>query len=186
MAHKIPRCIEWVTSIHSARAGRHPRHRHQPPRPHRVPGRRPRRDRDRGAWAGCTINVRDELKRTWARETRLERQEKGLEGHYAAAHRQVRESQRIKKRDVQLIEMGHWSNGVVEYWVLTHHSMTPTLRSGTMRRRSDCSDGSAEARLLTQRGDIGYCLPKCHCLAVKRTPLVAPRGGRLANGIRRE
>ena len=26
------------------------------------------------------VNIRDDLKRTWARETRLQRQEKGLEG----------------------------------------------------------------------------------------------------------
>ena len=29
---------------------------------------------------GLRINIRDELKRTWARETRLQRQERGLEG----------------------------------------------------------------------------------------------------------
>ena len=33
MAHKIPRCIEWVTLDPHARARRHPRHRHQPSRP---------------------------------------------------------------------------------------------------------------------------------------------------------
>src|SRR5712692_3923871 len=43
MAHKIPRCIEWVTSIHTLEPG-------------------------------------DVLKRTWSRETRLDRQEKGQEG----------------------------------------------------------------------------------------------------------
>jgi hypothetical protein len=38
------------------------------------------------AWLECegmdrlAITVRDELKRTWARETRLEREQKGLEG----------------------------------------------------------------------------------------------------------
>jgi hypothetical protein len=40
-----------------------------------------------------TIKVRDDLKRTWARETRLEREEKGLKGYtpqlsgkYAGTH----------------------------------------------------------------------------------------------------
>ena len=33
------------------------------------------------------INVRDDLKRTWARETRLDRQEKRPRGHDAAADR---------------------------------------------------------------------------------------------------
>ena len=28
-----------------------------------------------------TVKVRDELKRTWARETRLEREQKGLKGY---------------------------------------------------------------------------------------------------------
>ena len=36
------------------------------------------------------INVRDELKRTWARETRLDRRTEGLERHDAAADRQIR------------------------------------------------------------------------------------------------
>ena len=36
------------------------------------------------------VNVRDELKRTWARETRLDRQEQEARRHDAAAHRQAR------------------------------------------------------------------------------------------------
>ena len=40
--------------------------------------------------ASLTVKVRDELKRTWARETRLEREQKGLEGHDAAIDRKIR------------------------------------------------------------------------------------------------
>jgi len=79
MAHKIPRCIEWVTSIHAMEPGdilaTGTNHR----------GLSGFQDGDKIELEveGCgrlTINVRDELKRTWSRETRLERQNKKLEG----------------------------------------------------------------------------------------------------------
>jgi 2-keto-4-pentenoate hydratase/2-oxohepta-3-ene-1,7-dioic acid hydratase in catechol pathway len=79
MAHKIPRCIEWVTSIHALEAGdilaTGTNHR----------GLNPFMDGDKveletEGLGRLTISVRDDLKRTWARETRLQRQEKGLEG----------------------------------------------------------------------------------------------------------
>jgi 2-keto-4-pentenoate hydratase/2-oxohepta-3-ene-1,7-dioic acid hydratase in catechol pathway len=79
MAHKIPRCVEWVTSIHALEAGdilaTGTNHR----------GLNPFMDGDKieletEGLGRLTINVRDDLKRTWARETRLQRQEKGLEG----------------------------------------------------------------------------------------------------------
>jgi 2-keto-4-pentenoate hydratase/2-oxohepta-3-ene-1,7-dioic acid hydratase in catechol pathway len=79
MAHKIPRCIEWVTSIHTMEPGdilaTGTNHR----------GLSGFQDGDKIELEceGCgrlTIKVRDELKRTWSRETRLERQQKGLEG----------------------------------------------------------------------------------------------------------
>ncbi len=79
MAHDIARCIEWVTSIHTLEPGdilatgtNH---------------------RGLSAFQGGDVveleteglgrlrfNVRDDLGRTWARETRSERQEQGLEG----------------------------------------------------------------------------------------------------------
>jgi hypothetical protein len=79
MAHKIPRCIEWVTSIHTLEpgdvlaTGTNPR------------GLNPFHDGDKveievEGLGRLRFNVRDDLKRTWARETRLQRQEKGLEG----------------------------------------------------------------------------------------------------------
>ena len=89
MAHKIPRCIEWVTSIHTLEPGdilaTGTNHR----------GLNAFQDGDMveletEGLGRLRFNVRDDLKRTWARETRLERQEKKLEGHDAAAHRQVR------------------------------------------------------------------------------------------------
>ncbi len=79
MAHKIPRCIEWVSSIHTLEPGdvlaTGTNHR----------GLNPFHDGDLveleiERLGRLRIKVRDDLKRTWARETRLMRQEKKLEG----------------------------------------------------------------------------------------------------------
>jgi 2-keto-4-pentenoate hydratase/2-oxohepta-3-ene-1,7-dioic acid hydratase in catechol pathway len=79
MAHKIPRCIEWVTSIHALEPGDvlalGTNHR----------GLNPFQDGDlveleTEPLGRLHVKIRDDLKRTWARETRLQRQEKGLEG----------------------------------------------------------------------------------------------------------
>jgi 2-keto-4-pentenoate hydratase/2-oxohepta-3-ene-1,7-dioic acid hydratase in catechol pathway len=79
MAHKIPRCIEWVTSIHALEPGdilaTGTNHR----------GLSAFQDGDKielevEGLGRLHINVRDDLKRTWARETRLERTEKKFEG----------------------------------------------------------------------------------------------------------
>jgi 2-keto-4-pentenoate hydratase/2-oxohepta-3-ene-1,7-dioic acid hydratase in catechol pathway len=79
MAHKIPRCIEWVTSIHTLEPGdvlaTGTNHR----------GLSAFMDGDRieletEGLGKLQFNVRDDLKRTWSRETRLDRQEKGQEG----------------------------------------------------------------------------------------------------------
>ncbi|MGH7374423.1 MAG: fumarylacetoacetate hydrolase family protein [Candidatus Rokuibacteriota bacterium] len=79
MAHKIPRCIEWVTSIHTLEPGdvlaTGTNHR----------GLSGFQDGDRieletEGLGALRINVQDVLKRTWSRETRLDRQEKGQEG----------------------------------------------------------------------------------------------------------
>jgi 2-keto-4-pentenoate hydratase/2-oxohepta-3-ene-1,7-dioic acid hydratase in catechol pathway len=76
MAHKIPRCIEWVSSIHTMEPGdilaTGTNHR----------GLNAFHDGDTVELEveGCgklTIKVRDDQKRTWTRETRLERQNKG-------------------------------------------------------------------------------------------------------------
>jgi 2-keto-4-pentenoate hydratase/2-oxohepta-3-ene-1,7-dioic acid hydratase in catechol pathway len=79
MAHKIPRCIEWVTSIHTLDPGD-------------VVATGTNHRGLSGFQNGDVIeievekvgrlrfNVRDDLKRTWARETRLDRQQKGQEG----------------------------------------------------------------------------------------------------------
>ncbi len=79
MAHKIPRCIEWVTSIHALEPGdvlaTGTNHR----------GLSAFQDGDvievetQGLGA-LRFNIRDALKRTWHRETRLDRQQKGQEG----------------------------------------------------------------------------------------------------------
>jgi 2-keto-4-pentenoate hydratase/2-oxohepta-3-ene-1,7-dioic acid hydratase in catechol pathway len=79
MAHKIPRCIEWVTSIHTLMPGdilaTGTNHR----------GLNPFMDGDKIELTceGCGtlhITVKDDLKRTWARITRLKHKESGGEG----------------------------------------------------------------------------------------------------------
>jgi len=79
MAYKIPRCIEWVSSIHTLEPGdvlaTGTNHR----------GLSSFQDGDRieletEGLGRLLIHVRDDLKRTWSRETRLDRQNKGHEG----------------------------------------------------------------------------------------------------------
>jgi len=79
MAHKIPRCIEWVSSIHALEPGAllatGTNHR----------GLNPFQDGDRvevevEGLGRLGFKVKDDLKRTWARETRLDRMNKKLEG----------------------------------------------------------------------------------------------------------
>ena len=79
MAHKIPRCIEWVTSIHTLEPGdvlaTGTNHR----------GLSAFQDGDQieletDGLGRLRFTVRDDLKRTWDRETRLDRQQKKLEG----------------------------------------------------------------------------------------------------------
>ena len=79
MANKIPECIEWISSIHTLEPGdiiatgtNHG-------------GLNPFQDGDSiemeiDGLGKLTIKVRDDLKRTWARETRSERKQQGLEG----------------------------------------------------------------------------------------------------------
>jgi 2-keto-4-pentenoate hydratase/2-oxohepta-3-ene-1,7-dioic acid hydratase in catechol pathway len=79
MAHKIPRCIEWVSSIHPLEAGDilalGTNHR----------GLNPFQDGDlieieTEPLGRLHVRIRDDHKRTWARETRLQRHDKGLDG----------------------------------------------------------------------------------------------------------
>src|SRR5262249_15103337 len=79
MAHKIPRCIEWITSIHTL----HPGDILATGTNHR--GLNPFMDGDNIdlTCEGCGtlhIAVRDDLKRTWARITRLQHKQSGAEG----------------------------------------------------------------------------------------------------------
>jgi len=79
MAHKIPRCIEWVSGIHTLEPGdvlatgtNHG-------------GLSALQDGDRieletEGLGRLRVRVRDNLKRSWTRETRRERQQRGLEG----------------------------------------------------------------------------------------------------------
>jgi 2-keto-4-pentenoate hydratase/2-oxohepta-3-ene-1,7-dioic acid hydratase in catechol pathway len=79
MAHKIPRCIEWASSIHTLMPGdilaTGTNHR----------GLSAFQDGDiveleTEGMGRLRFNVRDGLKRTWSRDTRLEHAEKGIEG----------------------------------------------------------------------------------------------------------
>jgi len=81
MAHNIPRCIEWVSSIHTLEPGdilaTGTNHR----------GLSSFQDGDAvelevEGMGRLKFNVRDDLKRTWARDTRLEHTEKGLPGRF--------------------------------------------------------------------------------------------------------
>ncbi len=83
MAHKIPRCIEWVSSIHRLDPGdllaTGTNHR----------GLSSLQDGDRveietEGLGRLSIQVRDDLRRRWARLTRLEHREQGGEGPYTA------------------------------------------------------------------------------------------------------
>jgi 2-keto-4-pentenoate hydratase/2-oxohepta-3-ene-1,7-dioic acid hydratase in catechol pathway len=79
MAHKIPRCIEWVTSIHTLEPG-----------DILATGTNHRGlsafmngdviELETERLGRLVFNVRDDLKRTWSRETRLDRQQKSQEG----------------------------------------------------------------------------------------------------------
>ncbi len=79
MAHNIPRCIEWISSIHTLEPGdivaTGTNHR----------GLSGFQDGDKielevEKCGKLTFNVKDDLKRTWGRETRLDRANKKLEG----------------------------------------------------------------------------------------------------------
>ena len=79
MAHKIPRCISWLSSIHPLRPGdivaTGTNHR----------GLNAFQNGDvveleAEGLGKLTVHVRDDLERTWSRDTRLEHAEKGLEG----------------------------------------------------------------------------------------------------------
>jgi len=81
MAHDIPRCIEWVSSIHPLAPGdilaTGTNHR----------GLSSFMDGDEielecEGMGRLSFFIRDDLKRTWARDSRLEHHEKGLEGRH--------------------------------------------------------------------------------------------------------
>jgi 2-keto-4-pentenoate hydratase/2-oxohepta-3-ene-1,7-dioic acid hydratase in catechol pathway len=81
MAHRIPRCIEWLSSIHTLEPGylvaTGTNHR----------GLNAFHDGDKvelevAGMGRLHFGVRDDLKRTWGRDTRLEHKKKGLEGAF--------------------------------------------------------------------------------------------------------
>ena len=79
MAHQIPRCIEWVSSIHTL----HPGDILATGTNHR--GLSAFQDGDlieleTEGMGRLQFEIRDDLKRTWSRDTRLEHTEKGLPG----------------------------------------------------------------------------------------------------------
>src|SRR6058998_3073222 len=79
MAHRIPRCIEWVSSIHTLEPGdvlaTGTNHRGLSAFQHGD-----LIELETEGLGRLRLHVRDDLKRTWACETRLERHQKGLEG----------------------------------------------------------------------------------------------------------
>src|ERR1700737_3832326 len=98
MAHKIPRGIEWVTSIHTLQPGdilaTGTNHR----------GLNPFMDGDKIVLAceGCGtlhITVRDDLKRTWSRITRLQHKQSGADSLAPAAPEKKRQGAPAAPRD---------------------------------------------------------------------------------------
>ena len=79
MANKIPRCIEWISGIHDLEPGdilaTGTNHRGLSAF---MNGDVVELETER--LGRLRFNIRDDLKRTWARETRLDRQQKGQEG----------------------------------------------------------------------------------------------------------
>ena len=79
MAHKIPRCIEWLSSIHPLRPGNivatGTNHRGLNAFQHGDVV-----ELEAEGLGKLTIHIHDELERTWSRDTRLEHAEKGLDG----------------------------------------------------------------------------------------------------------
>ena len=78
MAHKIPRCVEFVSSLHTLEPG------DVLPTGTNHRGLHSFMDGDKieletEGLGRLLISVRDDLKRTWERETRLQRQDKGLD-----------------------------------------------------------------------------------------------------------
>ena len=80
MANKIPRCIEWISGIHELEPGdvlaTGTNHR----------GLSALQNGDTveleiDGLGRLTVRIQDDLNRTWARETRLEREQKGLKGY---------------------------------------------------------------------------------------------------------
>ena len=80
MANKIPRCIEWISGIHDLEPGdvlaTGTNHR----------GLSALQNGDTvelevDGMGRLTVKIRDDLNRSWARETRLEREQKGLKGY---------------------------------------------------------------------------------------------------------
>ena len=78
MAHKIPRCIEWASALHTLEAGdilatgTNHRGLHAFQHGDRI-------ELEINGLGKLAFRVSDDLQRTWSRETRLERQEKGLD-----------------------------------------------------------------------------------------------------------
>jgi len=80
MANKIPRCIEWISGIHELEPGdilaTGTNHRGLSAFQH---GDTVELEVD--GLGRLKVNVQDDLRRTWARETRLEREQKGQKGY---------------------------------------------------------------------------------------------------------
>ena len=78
MAHNIRRCIEWATSIHTLEpgdilaTGTNHRGLHAFQNGDKI-------ELETEGLGRLTFHVRDDLKRTWEKETRLQRQDKGLD-----------------------------------------------------------------------------------------------------------
>ena len=102
MAHKIPRCIEWVSSIHPLEPGDVLGAGNQSPRPEPVPGRRPGRARNRAAGPAAREDPRRSQAHVGKGDTAAATGKRVGSAH-PAAHRQVRKGIETVQ-DVQIVQ----------------------------------------------------------------------------------
>ena len=145
MAHKIPRCIEWVTSIHTLLPGdilaTGTNHR----------GLNPFMDGDKieltcEGLGTLHIKIKDQHKRTWARITRLKHKESGAR---ACTHRKLAgvRADEVTRRDNLLATVARESG----------HPVIDMSQSGTTRTSWNFSRISATGR--TRRSCVCLLMP---------------------------
>jgi len=94
MAHKIPRCVEWVTSIHTLEPGDVLATGHQPSRTERLPGGDRIEVETEGLGRCASTSATPSSARGTARR-RLDRQQKGQEGRRRSSAASTRREKKV-------------------------------------------------------------------------------------------